>query len=87
MIRAVLKNGRIQPLDPLPTDWTEGLELRIEAGASPDDPELVERWSRELEQLGGARYELGEREELEAMLKEADEQAKALVRRQMGLQP
>ena len=35
---AVLKNGEIRPLEPLPTDWQEGQRLRVE---SLDDDEAT----------------------------------------------
>ncbi len=30
MIKAVYRDGVIQPVDPVPQDWTDGLELQIE---------------------------------------------------------
>ena len=30
MIPAVFKAGAIQPLDPVPPEWSDGLELRVE---------------------------------------------------------
>jgi hypothetical protein len=44
MIKAVLKNGTIQPLESLPADWTEGRELLVEEaplrnGTSPANPD------------------------------------------------
>jgi hypothetical protein len=45
----------------------------------------LEVWYRELETLGPAQYEPGEWEQVQLLLNEADEQAKALVRREMGL--
>ena len=32
MPKAVLKNGMIYPLEPLPPEWTEGQELRARSG-------------------------------------------------------
>jgi hypothetical protein len=45
----------------------------------------IDRWYEGLEALGAARYEPGEREQIQAMLAEADERARADVRRQMAL--
>ena len=33
MIRAILKKGKIQPLDELPAHWHDGQELLVESGA------------------------------------------------------
>lgn len=50
MVRAILREGRIQPLDPLPKNWHEGQELAV---ATLDDDETsesqqsVDRWHEE----------------------------------------
>jgi hypothetical protein len=84
MIRAIIQNGHIRPLDPLPAEWTEGQEVVVEARESTSLDDL-EAWYRELQEAGSAQYEPGEWERVEAILAEADERAKAEVRRQMGL--
>jgi hypothetical protein len=84
MIHAIIQNGQIHPLDPLLADWTEGRQVIIEESESTSSSDLDE-WYRELQELGPAQYEPGEWERVQATLAEADEQAKALVRRQMGL--
>ena len=84
MIRAVIQNGQIHPVDPLPAEWTEGREVIVEAADSTSSDGLDD-WYRELQELGPARYEPGEWERVQATLTEADELAKAMVRRQMGL--
>ena len=48
MIRAIFRDGMIQPLDPLPAGWGEGQELQIIEGEPSDDPEVIERWWKEL---------------------------------------
>jgi hypothetical protein len=83
-IRAIIENGQILPLDPLPTEWTEGRQVIVEdAESAPSDD--LEEWYRELQELGPAQFEPGEWERVQATLAEADEMAKAMVRRQMGL--
>ena len=84
MIRATIQNGEIRPLDPLPADWREGHELIIEDAGSPSMDEL-EEWYRELKLLGPAQYEPGEWDQVQLTLKQANEQAKAIVKREMGL--
>lgn len=85
MTRAILKNGVIYPLDPLPPEWTDGKELRVEDAGEPESsPEDIDRWYQELEMLV-AQNDPKDMERLEAALKEADDQAKAMMRREMGL--
>ena len=84
MIRAIILNGEIRAREPLPADWSDGREVIVEEAESqpPDD---LDEWYRELQALGAAQYEPGEWEQIQAILDEADEQAKASVRRQMDL--
>ncbi len=84
MIRAIIQNGEIRPLDPLPPDWREGHQLIIDEAEAVSSDDLDE-WYRELKRLGPAQYEPGEWEQVQALLKDADAQAKSLVRREMGL--
>jgi hypothetical protein len=84
MIRAIVEKGVIRPLDPLPASWCEGHEVLVEDAGSGSVEDLDE-WYRELQALGPAVYEPGEREHVRQTLKEADDQAKSRVRREMGL--
>lgn len=82
MIRAILKNGSLEPLDPLPAEWQDGRELHVEeAEPVPDD---LDAWYRDLEALV-AKLDPGDSRRIDAALRQADEEAKAVVRRQMGL--
>jgi hypothetical protein len=83
MIRAIIQNGQIHPLDPLPAGWTEGRQVIVEE-AEPTSSADLGQWYRELQELGPAQYEPGEWESVQATLAEADELAKAPVRRRMG---
>ena len=65
MIRAIIKNGAIQPLDPLPADWRDGREVIVEE-AEPVSTDDLEEWYRELQLFGPAQYEPGEREQVQA---------------------
>lgn len=87
MIRAIVRQGMIHPIDPLPPEWSDGRELWIEpADPEPsDDPEEIDRWYQELQALSAGLYAPGERERIQAVLAEADAQAKDWVRREMGL--
>lgn len=82
MIRAILKNGILEPLDPPPAAWRDGRELHVEEGEPSTDD--LEAWYRDLEALV-ARLDPDDSRRMDAALRQADEQAKALVRREMGL--
>jgi hypothetical protein len=84
MIGAVVQNGLIHPLDPLPLDWAEGRLGGVEDAASAASDDL-DAWYDELRRLGPAHYDPGEREQIRAILAEADAQAKEIVRREMEL--
>ena len=80
-IKAILHNGSIQPLEPLPPDWAEGKELLV------DDPALagtedIAAWARELDQ---ATMELpaDEHDRFREALSELEGQSKDVVRREV----
>jgi hypothetical protein len=84
MPRAVLRNGVIYPLEPLPPEWADGKELQVEVAPEVEGQEDSERHFQELEELVSAIPP----EDIERMndaLALADEQAKTIVRREMGL--
>jgi hypothetical protein len=82
MIRAVIHEGLIRPLDPLPVDWTEGRMVIVDdAECAPADD--LDKWYEELRLLGSAQYDPGEREVIRTILAGADAQAKEHVRREM----
>jgi hypothetical protein len=84
MIRAIVQNGQVRPLEPLPAEWNEGRHVIVE-DADLTSVEELEDWYRELQRMGPAEYEPGEWQHVQEVLNEADQQAKALVRREMGL--
>ncbi|MHB1559293.1 MAG: hypothetical protein ACYC61_17725 [Isosphaeraceae bacterium] len=84
MICAIIEDGQIRPLEPLPAEWIEGSQVIVHDVATPPSDDL-EEWYRELQELGPAQYEPGEWERVQAILAEADEMARAAVRLQMGL--
>lgn len=83
MIRAVVQNGLIRLLEPLPAEWNEGRQLIVQEADFTSADEL-EKWYRELQSLDRAEDEEDEWPQVQAILREADEQAKAWVRREMG---
>jgi hypothetical protein len=84
MLKAVLKNGVIHPLEPLPQDWTEGVELEIQKATGTLPPEAVDEWLAEMNALC-ADSTPEEEARLKAALDELRRASKELARRQMGL--
>jgi hypothetical protein len=83
MIRAILKRGKIQPLEDLPEHWREGQEL-IVAGAEPsDDPAAIQRWHDELVALS-AQIPPEDHARMAAALAEQDRLAKEVIRQDLG---
>jgi hypothetical protein len=86
LIRAVVEEGRLRPLDPLPSEWREGQAVSLEVSAPVDRGlEELDVWAQELAQLGPALYEPGEREQVERTMALADLSAKVQVRSEMGI--
>jgi hypothetical protein len=48
MIRAILRKGKIQPLEELPEHWRDGQELIVEGCGPSDDPEEIKKWYEKL---------------------------------------
>ncbi len=84
MIRATIRNGTIQPLDPLPPDWLEGHPLLIEDADQGASTVEVEVWFQEVERAVSA-IRCEDHQRLEAALAEADRVAKDQMRKEMGL--
>lgn len=83
MLKAVLRQGEIQPLEPLPIDWQEGQELCVEK--ADDDPRTLEEIDRDFAALAVLceTSKPTEEEQLERALQEARHLAKEQVRRYM----
>ena len=50
MTKAIFKNGLIQPIEPIPRNWQDGQELRVEE-AAPSPPFDVDKWKKEMDAL------------------------------------
>jgi hypothetical protein len=87
MIHARVRNGVIQPLEPLPPEWEDGHEVVVQdpEASTAKGAEDLERWSEDMKKLTAALNNPMEWQRIEAVLAEADGQNKALVRREMGL--
>ncbi len=83
-IRAVVKDGQIRLVDPLPSEWVEGQELTVDAGDTiPTEAEL-KAWDQKLRE-GAARIPAEDHERFEAALREQEQESKDWVRREWGL--
>jgi len=87
MIRAIVKNGIIQPLEPLPSNWEDGRHVVVDASdeQSSNGTDEYGQWLDDMKALTAELNDPKEWQEIEANLAEADRQNKALVRREMGL--
>ena len=87
MIRAVVKSGMIQPLEPLPANWDDGREVVVDEldNGSANGPGELDVWSSDMNALTAGLTDPDEWREIETALTDADRQAKALVRREMRL--
>jgi hypothetical protein len=83
MPRAILMNGLIYPLEPLPPEWEDGHEVNVEA-VEPDDPEAIDRWAREMDALC-ADIDPEDCAKLQAAIDKLRREAKAQARREMWL--
>jgi hypothetical protein len=84
MIRAILRKGKIQPLDELPENWRDGQELIVEGYGPSDDPSDIRKWHEEFVALS-AQIPAEDHERMAAALAEQDRLAKDLMRRDMRL--
>lgn len=84
MIRAILRKGKIEPLDALPEHWRDGQELTVEGSEPSDDPAEIKKWHEKLVALS-AQIPPEEHRRMTAALAEQDSHAKEAMRREMGL--
>jgi hypothetical protein len=84
MIRAVYRDGKIQPLDEVPKGWREGDRLVVEHEEATPSAEEIDKWAAEVE---AAAAQISEEDHQRAMAAIAEHraQAKEWMRREMGL--
>jgi hypothetical protein len=82
MLKAVLRDGAIVPLEPLPSDWEEGAALEIAKASAPSID--IDAWVKAMNELC-ADSPVEEEEVMRRAIEEHRRQAKAQVRRDMGL--
>ena len=82
MLKAVLRNGVIVPLEPLPPDWEDGASLEIDkAGNATFD---IDAWAKSLNELC-ADSTTEDEDVMRQGIADHRRQAKAQMRREMGL--
>lgn len=73
MIRAILKKGKIEPLEALPKHWRDGQELFVEGGEPLDDPAEIKKWHEKFVALS-AQIPAEDHQRMAAALSEQDRQ-------------
>jgi hypothetical protein len=92
MLKAIVKQGAIVPLEPLPPEWRDGTPVHVEAddevALSPEDSKRLAREAdesyREVEEAA-AQLDPRDADIIDAAIQEMDRIAKDQVRREMGL--
>ena len=84
-IRGILRNGVIEPTEPIPADWEEGRELAIEDSQETHDPSRLAAWAAEIE-AHAAQIPPEEHARFSEALLEIERESKAAVRREWGLE-
>ncbi len=84
MIKAILQDGRIQPLEPLPKDWVDGQELVIEPPESDLQHAHIREWSQELE-AAAVQLSAEEHDRFQKALEGIERESKTAVQREWGL--
>ena len=82
-IKAILRDGRIQPLEPLPPGWTDGQELVVEEPELSETAAEIEQWAKDLEE-STAKIPTDEHDRIDRALEEIERESKDAVRRKWG---
>lgn len=85
MIRAIVQNGMLQPLDPIPGSWGDGRELSVAVAEVVSETDL-DSWRLELEELVLAN-DSADFAQVQSLLSETDRLEKESMQRHMELQP
>ena len=83
MIRAVVKNGTILPMEPMPPEWSDGREVVVEDAEPRRRPEDFDRWYQDIEATAAAIDPEDDRR-LQEAVSDVRRQAKEMARREMG---
>jgi hypothetical protein len=82
-IKAILRHGVIQPIDPLPSDWAEGQELLVEGPSGRHAEADLNQWRHELD-AATAAIPAEEHERFLQAIDEIEHESKESVRKQWG---
>jgi hypothetical protein len=80
-IRAVLREGVIQPTEPLPPDWRDGQELVVEEPKRAVANEEIELWERQVE-AAAEQIPAEEHDRFLRALDEIEQESKEAIRKQ-----
>jgi hypothetical protein len=83
-IKAILRDGHIQPLEPLPPGWAEGQELVVEEPDLAGSEAQINGWAEDLE-AAAARLPAEEHDRFWQALNDIERESKDAVRREWGL--
>jgi len=78
-IKAVLRHGIIQPVEPLPPDWADGQELVVEEPNPVHSDAQISQWAREMD-AATAQIPAEEHERFLKALDEIERESKQAVR-------
>lgn len=83
-IKAVLRHGVIEPLDPLPPDWADGQELVIEGPKLDRADAEINKWAQEMD-AATAQIPAEEHDRFLQALEQIERASKDAVRKQWEL--
>lgn len=83
-IKAVLRQGVIQPIEPLPADWVEGQELVVEEPRDERADAEIGQWAREMD-AAVARIPADEHDRFLEALDGIERESKDAVRKEWGV--
>ena len=82
MIKAVVRNGNIYPLEAIPSEWSEGSEVVVDVELEPR-PGEVDRWYADV-QGAAAEIDPDDDERLQDAVSDVRRRAKDVARIEMG---
>ena len=83
-IKAVLRHGVIQPMEPLPRDWADGQELLVEEPQGGCADAQIKQWAQEMD-AATAQIPAEEHDRFLHALDEIEQESKAAVRKEWGV--
>lgn len=84
MIRAIIRQGHIEPLDQLPKEWSEGQEVTVEIRDGQMSDREILKWHAEWK-ADCQDFSEADQAELDNALREIRQQGKEQMRKEMGL--